>query len=65
MIKAIESYTICCDECGQQMVSKIYKTPKMASNALKRWHKNIQENGRVVCSACKKNYKLDLFNDAM
>lgn len=63
MIKTKEAYIICCDECGQQMINKIYKTPGLAITALRKWHKNILDNGRVVCKACKNNYKLDLFNE--
>ena len=63
MIKAIEAYAICCDECGQKVVKTIFKTPGMASAALKRWHKTVLVNGRVVCKACRNNYKLDLFNE--
>lgn len=63
MIKIVEAYAICCDECGQQMVSKIYKTPALAKSALKRWHNTLITNGRVICKACKNNYKLDLFDE--
>lgn len=60
MIKAVTSYMICCDVCGQPITSTHFKAMWAAKSCLKVWHKHRVRNGRCLCSKCQKSEKAQL-----
>lgn len=58
MIKTIDRYIVCCDDCGTRMSDKTYKIEQGAMKGYLRLLKEDVLKENLLCEACKRQLKI-------